>query len=421
LKQAHDKTMNWAEKASHPFGDTLLKSHAERNFFSLIQAVKSARKALQRPDRGRLSCWLASALVLLAPHLAGHAQVQMPAMNTAQLAEQLLKEMPPLDKPLNVKICLFDPLGKVGPVYSLAKDLAIAAQRWNVFAELQVYTNEGVAANSFTIGQCEIVGLTTLRARQYNAFMGSVDAVGGIANYKQIRTLMTTLMTSEKLYARSINGAYQIVGMGPLGAAYVIVNDRAISSIEKAAGKRVAVMDWDKSQARMVQQLGAQPVASDITNFHTKFNNRSVDIIAAPAIAVGPLELYKGMGDKGGIYRLPLLNLTGSVVMNRTRFEKEIPDLDNRLQKMRKFGVQFLDIALNMIEKTEGQIPNRYWMDLTDEEKRKYGLMMREARIQLTKEGIYHPAMMALLKRVRCNDDPTQAECSLPEESTVAP
>ncbi len=362
---------------------------------------------------------LAAASLMHNPALA---QGKTPTLDANQLVEQLLKEVPPLDKPLKLKICLFDPLGKVGPVHSLAKDLTIAAQKWNVFAELQVYTNEGVAANSFTTGQCEVVGLTTLRARQYNQFMGSVDAVGAISNYKQIKTLLTMLMSSEKLYQRSIQGQYQILGMGPMGAAYVIVNDRSINSIEKAAGKRVAVMDWDRSQARMVQQLGAQPVASDITNFHTKFNNQSVDIVAAPAIAVGPLELYRGMGDKGGIYRLPLLNLTGSVVMNRTRFEKEIPDLDDRLRKMRKFGVQFLDIAINMIEKTEAQIPNRYWVDLTEDDKRKYFLMMREARMQLTQEGVYHPAMMALLKRVRCNHEPTNAECSMPEETnTTAP
>ena len=38
--------------------------------------------------------------------------------------------------------------------------------------------------------------------------------------------------------------------MAPLGAAYVMVNDRSIDSIEKAAGKKVAVMGLDKKQAQ---------------------------------------------------------------------------------------------------------------------------------------------------------------------------
>ena len=65
----------------------------------------------------------------------------------------------------------------------------------------------------------------------------------------------------------------------PLGAAYVFVNDRKIDSVEKAAGKKIAVLDFDKAQAKIVQKLGAQPVSSDVTNFAGKFNNGQVDII----------------------------------------------------------------------------------------------------------------------------------------------
>ncbi|MFX4729001.1 putative solute-binding protein, partial [Acinetobacter baumannii] len=84
-------------------------------------------------------------------------------------------------------------------------------------------------------------------------------------------------------------GKFEVVGIAPLGAAYVMVRDRAINSVETAAGKKVAVLEWDRSQAKMVQQMGAQPVASDITNFASKFNNGQVDIIAAPAVAFKPL------------------------------------------------------------------------------------------------------------------------------------
>ena len=42
----------------------------------------------------------------------------------------------------------------------------------------------------------------------------------------------------------------------------------------------------------MVQQVGAQAVSADVTNFGAKFNNHQVDIIGAPA-AFKPLELQK--------------------------------------------------------------------------------------------------------------------------------
>jgi hypothetical protein len=234
-----------------------------------------------------------------------------------------------------------------------------------------------------------------------------------------MRVLLHTLL-DPKLIPLSITEPYQIVGVLPIGALFVMVNDRKIDSIEKAAGKKVAVLDWDKSQAKMVQQLGAQPVASDITNFAGKFNNGQVDIIAAPAVAFKPLELYRGLGDKGAIYRFPLAQITGSLVINRDRLREKIPDLDQKMMSLRAVAVQFLDQALDQmfafIDKEEKGIPEKYWMTLAAADQTRYNIMMRESRIQMTKDGFYDPRMMKVLKKVRCKIEPASAECSLNDE-----
>ncbi len=330
----------------------------------------------------------------------------------SQASRELMKEMPPLEKPLHVKICLFDLLGRGGPVYSIAQDVVLEAQRWNVFAELIPFNNETVAANSFKAGVCDAVGMSTLRAKKFNPFMGSLDAVGALPSYEHVKTALMLLMGSDKLYDKSIHGQYQVVGMAPLGAAYVMVNDRAINSIEKAAGKKVAVLEWDSSQTKMVQQLGAQAIPCDITNFSTRFNNGEVDIIASPAAAFGPLELYKGMGTKGAIFDMPLIQITGSAIINRGKFEKEIPDLDDRIKKLRRFGLRYLDQGIEVIQKIERTIPARYWMKIEEPERSKYQQMMGLARQQMTAEGVYDPLMMQLLRKVRCRHDPKDAECT---------
>lgn len=322
----------------------------------------------------------------------------------------------PLDKPLNVIACIFDPVGNNGPAIQYAKDLVLQARRWNVFLDVRVYTDERVAAEDFKAGQCDAVALSTFRAKQFNKFIGSLDSVGSLQDYDQVRTVMHVLYTNPKVAPYMIEGPYQVGGVVPIGAIYVMVNDRRIDSIEKAAGKKVAVMDFDKSQAKLVQQLGAQPVPSDITNFSGKFNNGQVDIIAAPAIVFRPLELYRGLGDKGGIYRLPLAMMSGSIVFRREKFLKEIPDLDDKLQKIRNFAIGYLDQAYALIDSVEKDIPERYWMDLSDADKDKYFRMMREARLQLTKDGTYDPRMMALLKKVRCKHRPTNFDCALKDE-----
>lgn len=322
----------------------------------------------------------------------------------------------PLDKPLHVKVCIFDPIGNSGPAVSYAKDLVLQARRWNVFLDIRAFTDERVAAEDFKAGQCDAVALSTFRAKQFNKFIGSFDAVGALQDYNQVRTAMNTIYTNPKVAPYLIDGPYQVGGIVPIGAVYVMVNDRSINSIEKAAGKKVAVLDFDKSQAKMVERLGAQPVPSDITNFSGKFNNGQVDIIAAPAIVFRPLELYRGLGDKGGIYRMPLVMMSGSVVFRREKFLKEIPDLDDKLQKIRNFAVTYLDQAYKLIDSVEKDIPERYWMDLTAEDKDKYFRMMREARLIMMQDGTYDPKMLSLLKKVRCKHNPASYECSLKDE-----
>lgn len=326
---------------------------------------------------------------------------------------------PPLAKPLKISVCFFDFQGKNGDFYSMAKDLALIAQRWNVIADIKVFTDERITAENFKVGQCDAAGISTLRARQFNLFMGSIDSVGGVPDYASMRTLLHTLLDA-KLAPMTITGKYQILGVMPIGGAYVHVNNRHIDSIEKAAGKKIAVLDWDKTQTEIVRRIGAQPVSADLSNIGGKFNNGQVDIIVMPALAYRPFELYRGLGEYGGIYKFPLAQMTASLVIDRDRIMKKLPDLDDKLNTFRGIAGQFMDQMLDQIfrvlEKTEKDIPAKYWLPLEKANEDGFKQMMREARIQMTKEGYYDPRMMKLLKKVRCKQNPTDPECVMAEE-----
>lgn len=322
-----------------------------------------------------------------------------------------LPAMKPLAKPITIKFCIFDIMGTSGDAFSYAKDLALEAKKWNINAEMRAYTDERVAAEDFKAGQCDGVAISTMRAKQFNFFIGSIDSPGSLPTWRHVRELIS-LLANPKMAPLTISGPYQVAAVIPLGGAYVMVNDRQIDSIEKAAGKKVAVLDFDKAQAKIVQGLGAQPVASDITNFAGKFNNGQVDIIAAPAVAFKPLELYKGLGTKGAIFRFPLVQITATVLIRRDKFIKEVPDFDERVQKMREFAFTKLDVVERMVNASEADIPKKYWMDLTKADQDKYTRLMREVRINMTKEGMYDKKMMSLMKKVRCKVEPTNEECS---------
>jgi hypothetical protein len=310
-----------------------------------------------------------------------------------------------------IKTCIFDPGGASGPAFLMAKDQALEMRKWGIDLQLVPFIDEKVAAENFKVGQCDAVNMTSLRARQFVKFAGSVDAIGGLMTYQQVNDLVQ-LLAKPSIAPMLSEGDYEVAGIVPLGAAYVMVNDRAINSVEKAAGKRVAVLDWDKSQAKLVQQMGAQPVASDVSNFFGKFNNGQVDIIACPALAYEPLELYKGIGAKGGIYRFPLVNVTGSFVIRRSKMPK---DIDVGL-RMRAYIAELVPKAFEAIRVAEKSIPADKWMELTPVEKDKYTKMMREARIMLTQDGTYDARTMKVLKRIRCTREPSNYECSLKDE-----
>ncbi len=317
-----------------------------------------------------------------------------------------------IDKPLNIKFCIYDIMGTRGNVYQYAQDLATSAKKWNVNATIVAYTDERVAAEDFRAGQCDGIAMSTLRAKQFNNFVGSIDSIGAAPSYKHIEALVATF-NSPQVAPLTISGDYQVITVMPLGAAYVMVNNRHIDSVDKAAGKKVAVLDFDKAQAKIVQQLGAQAVPSSFYNYANLFNNGQVDIITAPAIAFKPLELSKGLGEYGGIYHFPLMQLTGTILINRKHLAHDVPDLDIKIGKIRQYALAEMAKTTHYLDTQENDIPAKYWLTLPPTEQTRYNQLMREARLELTKEGIYDPRMMALMKRVRCKLEPANGECSV--------
>jgi len=155
---------------------------------------------------------------------------------------------------------------------------------------LRVYTDERVLTEDFRSKRCDGAGISNIRARQFNPFVGSIDAIGAVQNYKQLTTVIQLLARPE-YDAKMVNRDYEVVGIVPLGAAYIMVNDRRIDTLSKAAGKKVAVMNFDGTQKKLVQNVGAQPVSVDLLTVGGKFNNKEVDIMAGPALFFKPLEL----------------------------------------------------------------------------------------------------------------------------------
>ena len=318
-------------------------------------------------------------------------------------------------------LCVYDLLGAVGDISGMAKDYALAAKGFGAQISVKTYTEEKVATADLLAGQCDAVMATGFRTRQFNAVAGSLDSLGVStivrdgkvdmpASYDVVRKTIATfsLPAAAKLM---VKGDYEIGGIIPFGTAYPVVNDRNINTVEALAGKKIAAFDYDKAQAIMIQKIGAQPVSADITNFAGKFNNGSVDFIAAPAMAYKPLELYRGIGSKGAIQRFPILILTYQLVLNKTKFPEGFGD------KSRQYWLSQHDRAMALIHKAEKEIPVATWGDLKPENMIKYTIMLRDARIDIANKGVYDKQGLKIIKRVRCNINPADSECSTNSEA----
>ncbi|MFZ5697991.1 MAG: putative solute-binding protein [Pseudomonadota bacterium] len=304
-------------------------------------------------------------------------------------------------------MCVWDIAGQHGDGFNLMKDYKIAAMGWGEEFELKAYTDEKIAAEDFKAGQCDAVLVTGIRGRLYNTFTGSLDSIGSQPSYASVR-LAHEVMSSPKLAAKMKSGPYEVVGIAPLGAAYLFVNDRKINNVGALSGKRITVLDFDKAQAKMVQNVGASPVSSDITNFAGKFNNHSVDICAAPAAAYKALELYKGMEPNGGVVRYALAQVTLQMLIRGDKFAQN-PGFG---QKSRTWFFSKHDRLMDLINKAEKEIDPKYWIEIPKADQANYDELLRRSRIALRDEGIYNPETLTLLRKVRCKLDNSRAECT---------
>ena len=305
-------------------------------------------------------------------------------------------------------LCVFDIVGSSGDVYNMMQDYRAAAREWGVDLNLRAFTDENIAYEELTGGQCDAAAITGVRGRQLNEYAGSLDSVGAIPDYETLRTVMQVLASGEEQITDNLrDGSYEIMGVAPMGAAYLFVKDQSIDNVNALAGKSIAVMEYDEAQGRMAAQVGMSPVMSDVTNFAGRFNNHSVDICFAPVAAYSALELYRGLTDDGGIVDYTLGQLTLQMIARHDEFPEGFAD------KSREYWYEELfDRGMQIIENAYEDVPDDRWIEIPEDEQREYDEMMREARVDMRDDGIYDADMLSLLRNIRCRQDPGRAECA---------
>jgi len=302
-------------------------------------------------------------------------------------------------------MCIFDFIGKGGPVHKAMQEYQIDANRWGVDLSFKIYTDDRVASEEFKNGVCDMLNLPGIRAREYNDFTGSINALGAIPTYDHLAIIIKTL-SSAKASKVMRKGEYEIIGLSPIGAIFLFVNDKNVKTPEDLAGMRMTVLDNAPETEYLTKRIGMTPVSSSIMNALQKFNNHAVDVTGAPGLAYEPMEMYKGLEPDGGIIRWPFLQITMQLIV---RWAK-IPE--GFAEKSRKLMANKYIADIKMIEDSEATIPEKFWIDISDKAKNNWNETFRQSRIDLREMGVYNGKALTLFRKVRCKVDPNLAECT---------
>ena len=334
---------------------------------------------------------------------------EMPVRSRLKAISQMVGlDQMPAGSTLKRTICIWDIAGRNGPVFNAAMEQRALAVEYGINLDMVPYTNETVMVDEFKAGRCDAALMSGLRARQFNLYSGSVDAIGAVPSQKHMQTLLQVL-SHPRQAGHMVQGDYVVMGIFPAGAAHIFVNDRSISSLAKAAGKRVAVLDYDETQAEMVAAIGATPVTTDIVSAPNKFNNGQIDILPAPLVAYELLELYKGMSPDGGVVDYPLTQLSMQLIGRLDKFPNEVAQL------IREASFEAYPEVIKRIEQETRRVPDRWMIAIPDKDKREYEVMMQDARDALRAQKYYSADMLSLQRKIRCKFDPTRSECSITE------
>jgi hypothetical protein len=308
-------------------------------------------------------------------------------------------------------LCIYDPIGANGFIYQSFTDYLLQARSWGVKLTTRAYTDEEVAANDFTAGKCDMVALTGIRTIHFVKFAGSLDMAGGLQTYDQERMAIKAISSPKAAQYMQQDG-YEVVGVVPLGKAFLFSRDRSyLESLKTMAGKKIAVMSYDKQASTLASVAGASPVGASIATFGPMFNNGSVDLAYAPSFAYDALELYQGLGNKGGIADFVLGMLSGQLVIHQDRFP---PDFG---QKSREWvASDMYDSTMRRVEDADAKIPEKVWVHISGERDAEYREMFRKTRQRLWDENWYDHRMQKMLKKIRCSTDNSLPECSQPSE-----
>lgn len=305
--------------------------------------------------------------------------------------------------------CVWDPLGKAGPISSTVDDQKLRSLHYGMDLTVITFQDEVELLEALrTDDRCDAALIRGSVAMEFNKFAGTIEAIGGMRQREQVHLLMQVL-ANPRMASRLTDDKYTVLGVATMGASYRFTSDRSKRSLADFKNQLLAVESIDPSRSEFVSAIGANPANGSMMSNVQSYADGKVKGMISPIIAY----LVMGTGQISrdvGIFDTPVAQSTIQLIGHTEKFP---PGLAQILRE--DFLFKFDNYA-RRVDNEMALIPGEFWMKDTKADVQKMEQIALDVRLKLREEGYYDPAMLRLQRKIRCKFEPARSECTNPKE-----
>lgn len=305
--------------------------------------------------------------------------------------------------------CVWDPLGKAGPISSTVDDQKLRSLHYGMDLTVITFQDEVELLDALrTDDRCDAALIRGSVAMEFNKFAGTIEAIGGMRQREQVHLLMQVL-ANPRMASRLTDDKYTVLGVATMGASYRFTSDRSKRSLADFKNQLMAVESLDPSRSEFVSAIGANPANGSMMSNVQSYADGKVKGMISPIIAY----LVMGTGQISrdvGIFDTPVAQSTIQLIGHTEKFP---PGLAQILRE--DFLFKFDNYA-RRVDNEMALIPGEFWMKDTKADVQKMEQIALDVRLKLREEGYYDPAMLRLQRKIRCKFEPARSECTNPKE-----
>ena len=299
--------------------------------------------------------------------------------------------------------CVWDMLGKAGPVFTTVDDQRFRSLHYGLELTLVAYQDEQDLIKDLRSGKCDAGLISGSRAMEFNRFSGSLEAPGAIPDVTHLQMLMQ-VVASPRMVERMTEGNYVVLGVAALGESYLFTDSSKVLSLQQLNGKTLGVPVHEPALKALAASSGATVQDGELLAVVDRFVSGQSNAMLAPLIGyhvAGAGKAKPGMG----IVNAPLAQNTIQLIGRAERFPVGLA------QMLREDFLFKFESYVRRVETERANIAASSWFAISPEQRSALNTQLRELRISLREQGVYDQQSLRLMKRIRCRINPAANEC----------